>query len=236
MYVEKKRLAVDPRPFILDGNGNGRVAVSDIRGFFVGQIVQIRSDTLQPTEYKIKRFISKTEFRVGPPNSGVSVTSSTSQFLVTDNAKISAEEQARVGITEDEIQKAEYAEEPIVAKRVIGVDEYGDYYSLQNPLPVFPVAEDISEVLAFSVLNRNAVQDVLLPITLPNRIRYYSIKIRNSESYFEVYDSLAGTNFVKVSRGSIFSTERIVVSDGYQVFIKAPKNCVVEVSCWAASV
>lgn len=136
MFVEKKRLAVPPRLLIADGNENGLISVADSRGFYVGQIVQILSDAQQPRQFKIKRFMSPTEFKVGPTDSGVGRFSDTSDFLVADNARILAGEQDRATITEDDRDRAVYAEEPIVAYRTIGVDQFGNYYDEDNPMPV----------------------------------------------------------------------------------------------------
>lgn len=136
MFVEKKRLGIPPRLLTANGDNNGTVTLADTRGFFVGQIVELSSDTQQARQLKVKRFVSKTTFKVGPVDSGVNGFTSTSDFLVSDNAIISASEQNRPGITDDDYNRAVYAEEPIVAKRTIMVDEFGNYYNDENPLPI----------------------------------------------------------------------------------------------------
>lgn len=136
MFVEKKRLGVSPRLLIANGNKNGLVSVSDARGFFVGQKVVIKSDTQQPRILKVKRFLSPTSFKVGPVDSAINAFSDLSDFLISENAEISAEEQDRPGIADKDYNRAVYAEEPIVAKRSILVDEFGNYYNNENPLPI----------------------------------------------------------------------------------------------------
>ena len=136
MFVEKKRLGVSPRLLTANGDKNGLVSVSDARGFFVGQKVVIKSDTQQPRILKVKRFISPTSFKVGPVDGAINAFSDLSDFLVADNSQISAEEQDRPGITDKDYNRAVYAEEPIVAKRSILVDEFGNYYNQENPLPI----------------------------------------------------------------------------------------------------
>jgi hypothetical protein len=136
MFIEKKRKSVSPRLFTANGNGNGLVTVADASDFFVKQKVQIKSNTQPVKEFEIKRFVSNNSFKVGPVGASISTYSDLSQYLVADSATISAPEQDRPGIKPDEIRRATYAEEPIVAKRVIMVDEFGNYYNSNNPLPI----------------------------------------------------------------------------------------------------
>lgn len=135
MFVEKKRIGVSPRPLTANGGSDGTVTVSNIKDFFVKQTIILTSNSLQPRELEIKRFIDKNSFKVGPKGQTIRTYSDVSDFLVSDNAFISAPEQDRPGIKPDEIRRAVYAEEPVVAERSILVDEYGDYYGQDNPLP-----------------------------------------------------------------------------------------------------
>lgn len=134
MFIEKKRKGVSPRPFTSNGTLDGVVTVSDISDFFVKQEVMIQSNTQQPIQAEIKRFISPTSFYVGPKGP-INQRTNLVNFTLLEGASISAPEQDRPGIKPDEIERAVYAEEPIVAKRVIMVDEFGNYYNEENPLP-----------------------------------------------------------------------------------------------------
>lgn len=138
MFVERKRLGVLPRALTSDGSANGLVQVADITGFYVKQKVSIKSNTQPSQLFEIKRFDSLTSFYVGPlpPQGGIEKRSNISAYLVADGAVISAEEQDRPGIKPDEHERAVYAEEPIVAKRTIQVDQFGRYYTVDNPMPV----------------------------------------------------------------------------------------------------
>jgi hypothetical protein len=136
MFIEKKRKGISPRLFTANGNANGLVTVADAKDFFVKQRVQIKSNTQPVKEFEIKRFVTNNSFKVGPVGASISTYSDLSQYLVADNATISAPEQDRPGIKPDEIRRATYAEEPVVANRVIMVDEFGNYYNSNNPLPI----------------------------------------------------------------------------------------------------
>jgi hypothetical protein len=138
MFIEKKRIGIPPRALTANGTANGLVQVADIRGFYVKQKVYIRSNTQSSQIFEIKRFDSLNSFYVGPlpPEGGIGKRSDISAYLVADSAVVGAEEQDRPGIKPDEHERAVYVEEPIVAKRVINVDEFGQYYNTQNPVPV----------------------------------------------------------------------------------------------------
>lgn len=136
MLTEKKRLGVPPKSLIANGTSNGEITLSDARGFFVKQTVYLSSSTQPTLELEVKRFLSPTTFKVGLKDKPIKAYLDISAYLVADGAIISAPEQDRPGITEKEHERAVYAEEPIVAKRVIAVDEFGRYYGENNPMPV----------------------------------------------------------------------------------------------------
>jgi hypothetical protein len=139
MFIEKKLKQVLPRPLIADGSKYGLVRVADIRGFYVKQKITLVSPVAPPVELEVKRFESLTSFYVGPlPANGGKIgdRSDITAYKVADGAVIAAGEQDRPGIKPDEHERAVYMEEPIVAKRVISVDEYGSVYGKDNPIPV----------------------------------------------------------------------------------------------------
>lgn len=135
MFIEKKRLGVSPKAFTFDGSQHGLVHVADARGFFVKQQIEIKSTTQPTVRLEIKRFVTLTSFYVGPKGK-IDDRQDISVYTVADSATIEAHLQDRPGITIDHHERAVYVEEPVVAKRVIGVDESGQYYNTQNPLPV----------------------------------------------------------------------------------------------------
>ena len=137
MFIEKKRKGVSPRLFTANGDPNGLVTVADARDLFVKQRIQIKSDAKpDPVEFEIKRFVSNNSFKVGPIGENIKSYADVSAYLVADNASISAGEQDRPGIKPDEIRRATYMEEPVSAIRSFAVDEYGNSYNKDNPLPV----------------------------------------------------------------------------------------------------
>lgn len=142
MWIEKKLKAVSPRPLASDGTIHGLIRVEDARGFYVKQRVFLQSDSQAYQLLEIKRFEGLNSFYVGPlpPEGKIGSRTDVSAFRVSENATIGAAEQDRPGIKGDEHARAIYVEEPIVARRVINVDETGNYYNTENPMPARLVA------------------------------------------------------------------------------------------------
>jgi hypothetical protein len=73
---------------------------------------------------------------VGPKGGNIKDRTNLLAFRVSTSAAISANEQARSQIPEQEIGRFTYDEEPTSAYRSVLVDALGNKYSSENPLPV----------------------------------------------------------------------------------------------------
>lgn len=135
MFIEKKRKGVPTRLFSANGTQDGIVTVANISDFFTKQVVQINATGLPSLTLEIKRFLTATTFRVGPLGH-IQLKQDLSAYTTALGANISAKEQDRPGITNQEVIRAVYAEEPIVANRSILVDDFGNYYNTENRMPV----------------------------------------------------------------------------------------------------
>ena len=136
MFIEKKLKSVSARLLTANGSAYGLVQVTDSRGFYVKQEIQLKSSAFPaPILLEIKRFNGLNSFYVGVKGK-IGERIDLSAYLVADGATIEAAEQSRPGISRDDSDRAVYMEEPIVAIRVYNVDEHGDSYNTQNPLPV----------------------------------------------------------------------------------------------------
>lgn len=135
--LEKRLLAVSPQLFIVDGGTDGLVTVGDTSLFKVKQEIIIAADTLQNLDnLEIKKIVDSTAMYVGPKGGSINARINVSAYTVSLNAKIFANEQKRPSIPFEEFTRAVYDEEPVVANRTISVDKYGEYYTIDNPLPV----------------------------------------------------------------------------------------------------
>jgi hypothetical protein len=144
MAIEQKWPSVAPQAFTADGGQQGQIKVADVRGFKVKQNVVISATGLPDLNLQVKRVVKKTGFiRVGPPQdqqlqgkAGLAAFSDISAYTVVLGAFLYAAEQPKVRLKTDDIDSATYEQEPTVARRVVGVDQYGDFYDQDNPLPV----------------------------------------------------------------------------------------------------
>lgn len=136
--LEKRFPAVVPQSFTADGSPNGVVTIADTRLFKVKQHVKIAGTSL-PTlsSIEVKEVLSITQMVVGPVSGSILTTTDVSQYTLAASSYIYCPDaQKRPNITADDFERAVYEEEPVVAKRVILVDDLGDKYNQNNPLPV----------------------------------------------------------------------------------------------------
>jgi len=127
---------VGPLPFTVDGTAVGVVTVSSVVGFYLSQLVIVESSTEPAKNLQVKAIISHTQIQVGPRDN-TNRYSSIDLYLVADGATIFAPEQQKQLDNENpEIGTAVYEPHPIAAIRTLGVDTFGDPWSINNPMPV----------------------------------------------------------------------------------------------------
>lgn len=135
MAIERLLRAVGPVLFTSNGGGNGLITVSSTKFFKVKAKVVITANSLPTLNLEIKRVISPTQMLVGP-NGQIRQRTDISAYTTALLAKVEQPEQDRPGIPTEQHERAVYEEEPTLAKRVILVDEFGEFYEEDNPLPV----------------------------------------------------------------------------------------------------
>lgn len=217
MAIEKKWEAIPPRAFTADGGTEGQVSISSTIDFKVKQKVILKANSQSGTLLEVKRVVSETLMIVGLPGN-INNKSDISTYTVADSATIESLEQDRVNIPYQEHENAVYAEEPIVAKRVIQVDRLGRYFHVDNPFP--------SEI----IFQRNGgpqqvIEDTLDPLNnrpLPVKLTGFTGDVSisadnlNLETQTEgVYDSQDNPNPDNI--GLVLQTRNITSSDSRQV-------------------
>lgn len=140
MAIEKKWPDVAPRAFSANGSQFGVIALQKTNGFKVKQTVTIGSSSQPTISLEVKRVYSDRMI-VGPKGaspgkSWLQNTKDLSAYLVSDGSYIYTSEDNKNPISQDDINQATYEQEPTVARRVILVDESGNFYDSTNPLPV----------------------------------------------------------------------------------------------------
>lgn len=143
--IEKRFAAVPPQLFTANGTQSGVITIASeaCKLFKVKQKVILTANTLPNLEVEIKEIDANDNIQVGPvPGSvpgqrtGIDTRIDVSAYTVALGATISANEQKRPAIDNAEIVRATYQEEPAVAVRSILVDDCGDTYNEDNPLPI----------------------------------------------------------------------------------------------------
>ena len=163
MAVERKWLAVTATPLTANGTALGLIQVADTTGFKVKGQAFLIANTLSPIPVQIQRVLSPTLMIVGPPGTTPSPNNyiDVSAFTVALNAQIGFPEQDKNKIKPDDIEQAVYESDPAVAIRNILVDQYGNFYDKNNPMPtkimdaVGLAPDDFDEV----VIDRDAEED-----------------------------------------------------------------------------
>jgi hypothetical protein len=133
---ERQWLAVPPRLLTSDGGIQGQIKVADTAGFKVKAQVVIGSTSQNQLLVEVKRVLSKTEMAVGPIGKNINERTNLSAFTLTDTAYVYQDIQARVNISPQDIVQAVYEQEPVVAIRTTSVDQYGNPYNIDNPIPI----------------------------------------------------------------------------------------------------
>jgi len=136
--TEKRLLAVPPQALTVDGTTGGVVVIAESAFFRVGQDVILKSGNpaVSDLHLRIKRVINNSAIYLGDREKGIGHRVDVSAFTVADGATIESIEQKRPPVPEQEVERLTYEEEPVIARRVILVDKYGQKYETDNPLPV----------------------------------------------------------------------------------------------------
>lgn len=124
--LEKRLYAVPPQLFTADGTANGKITVANSGLFKVKQVVLVGATSQQPKELEVKRIDDINTIFLGPLQQKIDKYEDMTAYTVAGGAFLFANEQKRPTIPSEEVNRAVYEEEPVVAYRVIGVDQFGN--------------------------------------------------------------------------------------------------------------
>lgn len=203
--TEKRILAVPNQLLLADGTYKGEIFVSDTSSFRVGQVISLSSDTEGLKQFQVKRVLKNDRVLLGDEREPIHHRSDVSMYKLADNASILAREQKRPAVPEQEIERHTYEEEPVVARRVVLVDKYGERISDVNPLPVHYTDGSVpviyKEYATFSDATETTVA-TFVPTT--NNSKMFRL-LADAQTYgaWRVYrDSINVVNLVTVYRTS----------------------------------
>lgn len=170
--TEKLWLQVDPVALTADGGQYGEIQIDDTSIFKVKQRVTLKADATTNADLEVKRIVSSTLLWVGPRGGPIKAYSDVTAFTIANNASIQAPEQPRSSISQEELNRAMYEEEPIMAQRVILVGSDGATASSSSPLPVSSSASNSTSELIMSGYIIPAITD---PIQIPGPKRTFQV-------------------------------------------------------------
>jgi len=187
MALNFKLLAVPPQAFTANGGTLGEVSITRPWLFKTGQSAIIQSTAQPAIQVEVKRVLDTVVY-VGPDDGNLETRLDISAYLVADNATISAVEQRRPIITDEQaynIDYYEHAEEPTVARRSHLVDLAGRSIDSQSvgslrglvvvstpdplslPIDVNVVSPSPVPVSSPTPLNVNVVSPSPVPVSSP---------------------------------------------------------------------
>lgn len=125
-------------PVALTANGDqfGNLQLVSTSGFRVKQVVTL-SNNSGHIQVQVKKVTSSTALVVGNWDNKITKYGivDASSYTVASNSKLSAGEQPKNNIPESDHYTAIYEADPVVADRVIQVDQFGNFITPENPLP-----------------------------------------------------------------------------------------------------
>jgi hypothetical protein len=139
MAFEKNWAAVSPQAFTADGNIFGQITLANTAGFRVKQSAYLKNTAGATLPVQVKRVLSSTTLVVGLIDNNIASWKplDISTWTVASGAVIGAESQdKKANPSPDDHYRAVYEADPVVADRVIFVDQYGNFYDANNPLPI----------------------------------------------------------------------------------------------------
>jgi hypothetical protein len=234
MAFERTWAPVPPRFFTLDGGTLGQVQIANTRGFKVKQHVVIAAVGQPNLILEVKRVLSSTLLFVGNIGDPITKRIDISAYTTAASAYIYAEEQSKAKLTREDREYAVYEQEPTVAKRVILVDQLGEFYESSNPLPVTPVENVV--LLAPSIANfsmPNANQEY--SFTFPDKTIKFLMKIRGgyAKTQFSYISGQSGTNYMTLSMGNFYKEDTNVSNKTIYMQTNKP-NQIMEIIYWVS--
>lgn len=233
MAYERHWEEAPERPISSDGGVDGSVTLSDLSGFYVKQQVTLKSNAVTSRVYQVKKIdVYNSKIFLGDVGKPIGQLSDLSDFTLADSATIKAEKQPKNTVPKDDQAQGTYETEPVVARRVVLVDEKGQKYTDDNPLPTSATLVGDStpvEVLVLNIPLASANTDYT--VAFPSNIHQFQLQIRDGKGPLRIYDTPSGPYYT-VSRGSYYKSEIIRNTTLSLTVQSSLGSSVLEVLCW----
>lgn len=235
MAIERLLAKVSAVPFTSDGGVDGLISLPSTRGFKVKARVVLSANTLPNLDLEVKRVISSTQLRVGPKGD-ILARQDVSAYTTALNASIEQPEQNRPGIPTEQHERAVFEEEPTLAKRVIGVDEFGDFWTEDNPFPVMDVGQAAIDGIKNPYIHNLAIAMANNEYTfaVPATTKKMYIKNRgNGILKVSFVSGQSNVNFITIHAGSSYAEENLNFNSNLNIYYQSTKvNDIIEILRW----
>lgn len=192
MAIEKSWKAIPAQSFTANGGIEGQISIASTKGFKVKQVVFVQATGQTDLQLRVQRVISKTQLEVGPLSGNIKSRQDLTLYTTAASATIHAKEQPRPDIGEKEYNRAVYEEEPTVAKRVLPVDDLGEAFGEDNPLPTVDTGDATQFAYDELDIELNAVEDI-------SKITYKKEGVDQFERVL-TYDANANLTNLKINK------------------------------------
>lgn len=233
--------SIGPVAFTANGGQDGVVTLTSTQGLRVKQQVKIYSASQQPpqTQLEIKKVLSLTKAIIGPIVSKGEFMAryNLSAYLLSDSASLTVIEQKKSKPAPEDIVKAVYEQEPVVAIRTIGIDELGNPWSDTNPVPVEgtivttsndPTIQRVQNI-ALTIANQEYTID------LPDGTKRYYLRIRGdmAKGRLAFIPTETATEYTEMTRGNSIDSHFMDLPINSKLYFSADKaNMILEVVTW----
>lgn len=142
MFLEKKWIAISAQALVLSGTSDGVLSVNDAGLFKVKQTVILKATALDPLILEVKRVTGPQTLEVGRKGQPLEDRIDVSAYTLAAGSFLIANEQPRPNISDVDVIRGVFAEEPVVALRTTLVDRLGRYVGQD---PDFPFHVQLSD-------------------------------------------------------------------------------------------
>jgi len=253
MAIERKILPVPSQLFTSDGTVYGELTVDRSDLFKVRQRVFIKAVGESTNQYEVKRII-KTSIFVGPLDNDLDSRSDISLYTVIKNSSIFANEQLRPFLHDGEdlsiphdVNDIEHEEEPVLGKRVILVDGFGERIESVTTGGIRRLGVDVSGITVSGVNvdpdpSSASINNIDYPTSgveqswvVPDDTRKFEIRVRDMDANMRIAFSSGDTSigpYFTIRRGCSFWEDNIK-TNGITVYFQIDKSSqTVEILTW----
>jgi len=238
MAIEKRWAAIAPIAFSADGTTDGVVTLPTTKHIHTKQKVYIQATAQAVLLLEVKTVLSATQLVVGPINQNLSTITDISAYTVAAAAFLYAPEQPRPAIPLQEIERAVFEEEPVVAIRSYLVDDDGDSYDTGNPLPVLAILSDTSPQHPIIYRIDYPLANVEMSQVIPDNTKQLSVSIVGKAGKMRLAYVAGGTvdgvgaSYVTVEVGCSYDRENIKLIGKTLYFQTNKNNVILELEAW----